>query len=172
MDSSTIRFEEIQTDLAELVQQISTPGGERNGKLPFSLSVELRKMQMKRLEDNVRVLRKKQQEFNHRMESYIGGLEKLIATVEQGLARDQSEHQEEEEQASSETSTGTLVRCVGCGSEGEFPHVNVLVALEPGEFLSSPTQVIIEEGGKLKKGVFKCPGCGECQMMIKPSQHH
>ena len=171
MDSATIRFEEIQTNLSELVQQISTPGGERNGKLPFSLSVELRKMQMKRLEENIGVLRKKQQEFKRRMESYIGGLQKLIASVDQGLARDQREHQEEEEQENSKDSTGTLVRCVGCGSETEFPDVNVLVALEPGEYLSSPTQVIIEEGGKLKKGVFKCPGCGECQMTIKPSQH-
>lgn len=173
MDSTTIHFEEIQADIGELVQQIGAPGAERNGELPFSISVELRKMQIKRLEENIGVLRKKQEEFHRRMENYVSSLKNLIDSLQQGLTRDLREHKEQPDRNEASKAGvqlhGTVVRCVGCGAEKKFPDVNVLVALEPDEFLTRPTEVIVQDEGQLKKGYFKCPRCGECNLTIKPA---
>jgi hypothetical protein len=173
MDSTTIQFEEIQADIGELVQQIGMPGAERNGELPFSLSVELRKLQIKRLEENIGLLRRKQEEFHRRMENYVGSLKKLIDSLQQGLTRDLREQKDKDSEAASDCATvkiqGTVVRCVGCGAEKKFPEVNVLVALEPDEFLTRPTEVIVQDDGQLKKGFFKCPRCGDCNLTIKPA---
>ena len=161
MNSASIRFEEISANTSELLQEMTLPGLKRSGRLPAHTAAELRKHQIARLEENIQILRKKQAEFHRKMEDYIGSIRNLIDNLRRGPASPESA-------GAPENFMGTLVRCVGCGAEKEFPDVEVLFAKEPEDFLTQPTEVIVQQQGQLKKGIFKCPNCGDCNITIRP----
>ncbi len=162
MTEGEIRFEERQVDMGDLLREIGTPGMKKSFKLPAHVATELRRHQITRLEENIAILRKKQEEFHSKMEDYIKSLRRLIANLEKGL------ESAEPEPAPKETSSGTHVRCIGCGSEQVFDDIDVLFAREPEDMFAGPTEVIVRRGGGLRKGSFRCPRCGDCNLSIKP----
>lgn len=168
MDSTTINFEELKSDAAQLMQELGSPDALKNLRVPFPVAVELRKHQIARLEDNITILRRKQDEFNRKMEDYISSLTRLIANLRRGVQRDSKKPAVGEPAPAAEKLGGTHVRCVGCGAERDFIDVNVLVALEPEDYLARPTEVIVQKAGQLKKGFFSCPRCGEYNLTIRP----
>ncbi len=167
MSSASIRFEEISTDTNEILHEMSLPGLKRNFRLPPQTAVDLRRHQIARLEENIQVLRKKQEEFHRKMEDYIASLRSLINNLRRGLDRPASP-EAPAAAAGLDAAAGTHVRCVGCGAEKDFPDVDVLYAKEPEDFLAQPTEVIVQHQGQLKKGIFRCPNCGDCNITIRP----
>jgi hypothetical protein len=166
MEIAPIHFQEVQSDASDLMQELGSPDARRNVRVPFPVAVELRRNQIRRLQENISILRRKREEFNRRMEDYIDSLEHLIANLRRGVET-QEQHDAVAPHEGDEIG-GTVVRCVGCGGEKEFPNVNVLIAVEPDNYLAQPTEVIIECSGELKKGYFKCPKCGEFNLTIRP----
>ncbi len=163
MESPIIQFEELQADANQLLRELRSPQTQKNLRVPVPVAEQLRRQQIERLRENIAVLRQKQLEFNGKMKDYIMGLERLIENLESGESAGTDPSAESEA-----SSGGTHVRCVGCGSERLFPDVDVLVAMEPEEFLTRPTEVIVQRAGQLKKGYFNCPSCGGYNLTIKP----
>ena len=166
MNDPSILFEEIKIDTALLLQEIGTPGLKRNVHLPQDVAKKLRKQQITRLEENIAVLRKKQEEFHQKMEDYIASLGGLINNLRQGLKN--KDEKPSDDSSNPRKRGGTYVRCVGCGAEQDFPAVDILFAREPEDMFSKPIEVIVQEDGKLKKGVFRCPRCGNCNLSPRP----
>src|SRR5204863_10018674 len=56
--------------------------------------------------------------------------------------------------------SATRVRCRGCGREKIFDGLVVLI--DSGTVLAGGNgqELIVEEGGRIKRGAFRCPGCG------------
>ncbi|MBI4583655.1 MAG: hypothetical protein HY717_06505 [Planctomycetes bacterium] len=167
MSSASIRFEEISTNTNEILHQMSLPGLKKNFHLPPQTAMDLRRHQIARLEENIQVLRQKQAEFHRKMEDYIASLRNLINNLRRGLDNPASQKAPAPAPGIG-AAVGTYVRCVGCGAEKDFPDVNVLYAKEPEDFLAHPTEVIVQHQGQLKKGIFRCPNCGDCNITIRP----
>ncbi len=163
MESETpqIVFEEITIATGKLMQELASPEARKNRKVPFPVASQLRQHQITRIEENIQVLRRKQAEFNKKMEDYVQSLESLLKSLQEG-----GDAQADSEDL--EDPGGTYVRCIGCGLERQFEEVHVLVALEPEDYLAEPTEVIVQKEGELKKGLFKCPQCGNSNMTIRP----
>ena len=164
MTEGPIQFREIEIDSTNLLREIGTPGLKKNFKLPPQVAQELRRQQIHRLEENITLLRKKQEEFHHKMEDYVSSLRGLIKNLQQGApTRTVSDKALE-----AKVSAGTYVRCVGCGTEHVFSNLDVLFAHEPEDMFTKPIEVIVQQEGKLKKGTFRCPRCGDCNLSIRP----
>jgi hypothetical protein len=167
MSSASIRFEETSTNTSEILHEMSLPSLKRNFSLPAQTAMDLRRYQIVRLEENIQVLRQKQEEFHRKMEDYIASIRNLINNLRRGL--DSPAGSEAPAPAPRiDAAAGTHVRCIGCGDEKDFPDVEVLYAKEPEDFLAQPTEVIVQQRGQLKKGIFRCPSCGDCNITIRP----
>lgn len=164
MSESSIVFLEIDVSTSQLLQEISVPGLKKNFRLPPEIAVELRRQQILRLEENIAMLRRKQEEFHRKMEDYVESLRGLIRNLQSGV-----DHESPKAARSGDRPMGgALVRCVGCGCERSFPDVDILFAREPEDLFTGPIEVIVQQDGRLKKGVFRCPKCGDCNLTIKP----
>lgn len=162
-ESTDILFEEIETGTARLMQELASPEARKNRKIPFPVAAKLRQHQVARIEENIRVLRGKQAEFNRKMEDYVKSLEGLLTSLQESLDKG-----EDSPESSTSGAGGTYVRCIGCGTEKRFEDIHVLVALEPEDVLTRPTEVIAQVGEDLRKGLFRCPHCGSDNMTIRP----
>ena len=164
MTEGPIHFQEMEIPSTELLREIGAPGLKKNFKLPPQVAQELRRQQIHRLEENITLLRKKQEEFHHKMEDYIGSLRSLIKNLQQGTPALSVPDADSE----AKENPGTYVRCVGCGTEHVFTNLDVLFADEPEDMFTKPIEVIVQQEGKLKKGTFRCPRCGDCNLSIRP----
>jgi hypothetical protein len=158
-----IIFEELETTPADIMNEIAGAGMDRQVPIDRGASRELRRRQVARLEDNIVLLRRKQEEFNRKMEEYIQNIRALIGSLERSLAA--------EAQAGPEpprpTAGSTQVRCLSCGQEKVFEDFRVIAARDSEESIDRPTVLIVEESGKIKKGTFSCPQCGNENLLIR-----
>ena len=108
MDES-IFFQESSSDSAEFLHELSDPNLLRPPSFSPAAAIQLRKEQVRKLQENIRVLRKKQAEFNDKMEDYIANLNRLIESLERSITTDLSRVP-----ADGAHSGATHVRCLKC----------------------------------------------------------
>jgi len=159
-----IIFEEIQANPTDLLQDLADPELRKCLQFPASAARALRKQQVSRLEENILLLRRKQEEFNRKMEEYIQNIRSLIGSLERSIAL---QEREGKDTLSRPIQEGTQVRCLSCGEEKTFGELRVLVARDSAESFSHPTEVIVEQDGRIKKGTFTCPQCGNENLLIR-----
>ena len=162
MDSD-ILFEELSADAEKFLHELEDPDLVRNRKLPPSVTVELRREQVKRLERIIRQLRAKQEEFNQKIEDYVANLRRLAASLERRVHRDLQDTTVRR----NSSEKGTLVSCLSCSSEKTFERIAVLFARESDESLHRPTQCYVSDTGRIKKGIFRCTRCGSGSLTIR-----
>jgi hypothetical protein len=158
-----IIFEELETTPADILSEIADTGTDKPAAIDPGASRELRRRQVARLEDNIVLLRRKQDEFNRKMEEYVQNIRALIGSLERNLA---AEAQESPPPARQPVGS-TQVRCLSCGQEKVFEDFRVIAARDSEESLDRPTILIVEESGKIKKGTFSCPQCGNENLLIR-----
>jgi hypothetical protein len=159
-----IYFEEVQANPADLIHDLADPEIGKMVPIPFTAAIALRRQQVARLEDNIVLLRRKQEEFNRRMEEYVQNIRALIGSIERSIAADERSPAPEGRPAGASC---TQVRCLGCGEEKVFDHLRVIAARESSESITQPTVLIVEDDGKIKKGTFACPKCGNENLLIR-----
>jgi hypothetical protein len=155
-----ILFRETNSDPGEFIHELNDPDLLRMRSLSPPASVQLRREQVARLERNIELLRAKQVEFNRKMDEYIVNLARLIESLEKGIAADES-------RCPGEPHRGTHVRCLRCQAQRTFRRLEIIVARESDDSLTSPTECYVSEMGKLKKGVFYCLSCGSEALVIR-----
>ena len=160
---SEIFFEEAtNVDTAELLDQLTDPEAYRRKAIPLPCAHVLKRQQIDKLQANIQVLRRKQEEFTRRMDDYIQNIHGLIRALEGSM------REEANSAAFRESVTGgTQVRCVGCGSEKKFDSVLILSARDSADAIHHPTEVVVDDNGTLRKGTFRCPSCGNQQLLIR-----
>jgi hypothetical protein len=157
-----IFFSEISANPSEFLGEVWDGELHKGAPLPASVSSALRREQVARLTNNIGLLRKKQEEFNRKIEQYIQNLRALIGTLERSMTPE-----ERDPASAAEPRGGTEVRCLTCGEEKLFRDLRVIAGRESEESFTNPTQVIVEDGGKIKKGTFACPRCGNGNLLIR-----
>jgi hypothetical protein len=158
-----IIFEELETTPTDILNEIAETGMEKQAQIDPEASRELRRRQVARLEDNIVLLRRKQEEFNRKMEEYIQNIRALIGSLERNLAAEARVGPAPVRM----TVGSTQVRCLSCGQEKVFEDFRVIAARDSEESLDRPTVLIVEESGKIKKGIFSCPQCGNENLLIR-----
>jgi hypothetical protein len=161
--SSGIRFEEARLDPAAIARELADLRERKEAPLPGAAARTLRRQQMGRLETNIRLLRKKQEEFNRKMEEYIQNIRALIGSLEREEAAEDGAGPAGE---TPEPSAGTHVRCLGCGEEKMFDGVRVI---SPGSrsSLDRAADFVVDDGGTIRKGRFSCARCGSGNLVIR-----
>ena len=157
-----IFFSEISADPSEFLGELGDAQLHKGAPLPPAVSAALRRQQVLRLENNIGLLRKKQEDFNRKMEEYIQNLRALIGTLERSMTIE-----EREPAPAARPRGGTEVRCLTCGEQKLFRNLRVIAGRESEESLATPTQVIVEDAGRIKKGTFSCPCCGNGNLLIR-----
>ena len=127
-------------------------------------SIQLRRQQVARLQENISILAAKRREFNRRMEDYIQNLTSLIRSIEKGIS---AETERLHGITETRTCEATRVRCLGCESETIFKGLQVIFARESDESITVPTEVYVLDGNALKKGHFSCMSCGPDSLVIR-----
>jgi predicted RNA-binding Zn-ribbon protein involved in translation (DUF1610 family) len=171
--SQGIFFRESSASPAQLLAEVGDPSLRRVEPLPPATVRLLRKRQMDRLEENIRFLRKKQEELNRKMDDYVRNLETLIGGL--GRAVGGADPAEPKAKPSAKASPppaasqgGTQVRCMTCGEEKLFQDLRVIVARPiTGPQADPPELIVVDATGDLKKGVFSCPACGDRNLLIR-----
>ena len=159
-----IYFEEVQASPADLIHELADPEIGGAISLPPTAAVALRRQQVARLEDNIVLLRRKQEEFNRKMEEYIQNIRALIGSLERAIS---SDGKAPAGKTGGKHRESTQVRCLGCGEEKVFDRLRVIAARESSESITHPTVLIIEDAGRIKKGTFACPKCGNENLLIR-----
>lgn len=154
--SKGIFFQEISGDTSEFLHELSDPDLVRAQSIPSEVSARLRGAQVEKLQLNISTLRKKQAEFNRKMDDYVGNLERLIRSLE-SVTPAQTNAAPGVEGPENQT---TMVRCQNCEDERTFDDLNVLFARESEESIHQPTECYVSKSGEIKKGVFFCSSCG------------
>jgi len=157
-----IYFDEVEANPADLIHELADPEIGKAIPLPRTAATALRRQQVARLEDNIVLLRRKQEEFNRKMEEYIQNIRALIGSLERSLSSD-----ERTPAAPTAPAGSTQVRCLSCGVEKVFGGLRVIAAKESTESITGPTTLIVEEAGRIKKGTFACPRCGNENLLIR-----
>lgn len=158
-----IEFQEVSTNASDFLHELNDPDLLRNRDIPEAVKLELRKHQISRLRATISVLTAKREEFNRKMEEYVGNLQRLVATLES-----KAEDSRGEPGAGPATEpTLTRVCCLRCETERRFEGLKVVFARESEESLSRPTELYVLLGGSLKKGHFQCLKCGTESLVIK-----
>jgi hypothetical protein len=158
----TIAFQEFNADPHQWLQEIRDPALVRGKPVSLQVSVELRCEQLRKLRGNIDRLRAKQAEFHRRLEEYIENLQRLAASIEQGLEADRAKLGSQPVEPRS-----THVHCVGCQGERIFERFEIVFARESEEAFNRPTECYVFDGSQLKKGVFRCLSCGSDSLTIR-----
>jgi hypothetical protein len=158
-----IQFQQTRCDSGDLLHELTDPGLLRARTLSTTVANELRRGQIAKLQENIRILRAKQAEFNAKMEQYVANLERLMDSIQRSIARELARSP-----TSAGSRAGTHVRCQGCQQERTFPELEVIFARESDESLNLPTQCYVSDQGRIKKGVFSCRRCGSEHLTIRP----
>ena len=161
--SQKIQFQTVSSKATEFLHELNDPDLLRNQELPPAATLELRKQQVVKLQQNIAMLVSKREEFSRRMAEYIGNLEALIRCLEKGIASDG----ERASEAKAPAIRGTKVRCLSCETERNFRKLQIIFARESEESIETPTEVYVLEGGSLKKGHFACHCCGTESLVIQ-----
>jgi uncharacterized protein (DUF983 family) len=161
-----IEFREKSSNPADFIFELSDSSGQKHIKKNFNSSAAeaLRRQQVARLEANIVLLRKKQEEFNRKMEDYIQNIRTLIGCLHRAMA---SERRQTSEKYAQPQREGTQVRCLTCGQEKLFKDFMVLLARDSTKTNDQTTELIVNDGGKIKKGFFQCPQCGNKNLLIR-----
>lgn len=159
-----IEFQEVSQNAGDFLHELNDPALLRSREIPGAVKLELRRHQIARLRATVSVLTAKREEFNRRMEEYIGNLQRLVASLEARSDEDASGTVSE-----STGPTVTRVSCLRCETERCFDGLKVVYARESEESLTKPTELYVLEDGSLKKGHFQCLKCGTESLVIKAS---
>ncbi len=154
--SKGIFFQEISSDTSEFLHELSDPDLVRAQSIPSEVSAHLRSAQVEKLQHNVETLRNKQNDFNRKMDDYVGNLERLI----QSLESSKSSAAKAIDATLAEESSVTRVTCQSCEDQRTFDDLNVLFARESEDSIHQPTQCYVSKSGEIKKGVFFCSSCG------------
>ncbi len=157
-----IYFEEVPASPADLLSEVASSGQKRRTALSSSAARTLRRQQVSRLGENIVLLRRKQEEFNRKMEEYIQNIRALAGSLERSLG---AEEREPDSETGRRLREGTQVRCLSCGEETEFQDLTVLVDCDGSE--SGADLLIVDDGGELRKGSFSCPLCGNENLLIR-----
>ena len=158
MDSASgIFFEELTANPADLLFELTRPEYATRKTMSPATAEFLRNQQALRLEGNIASLRKKQEEFNRKMEEYIQSLRSLINSLTppaDGVAKSRP--------------GGTHVSCLGCGSIKVFSDIQVISSLGLPVSVPRPLELIVATGETIKKGIFHCPTCGNSHLIVRP----
>ncbi len=157
-----IYFSEISSNPSDFLAELNDPHLHKGMPLPPAVASALRRQQVARMENNIGLLRRKQEDFNRKMEEYIQNIRALIGTLERSMASE-----ERDAAPAARGPGGTEVRCLTCGDVKHFRNLRVIVGRDSEESLARPTQVIVDDGGKIKKGTFSCPSCGDESLLIR-----
>ena len=155
-----IVFEEANLGPEDFLNRLTEPGQIKRKVLPPGSAQAIHRRQLARLQKNIEVLRKKQKEFNQKIEEYVGSLESLILNFNRSMVH-------ESPPGEGSLPGGTRVRCINCGREKVFEKMLVLLARDSTESITQPTALIVDDGGEIKKGTFRCPTCGNYQFQIQ-----
>ena len=158
-----IQFLESSSSPKEFLHELNDPNLLRTKALPRSAKIELRRQQIVKLRENIRVLGTKREELNRKMDDYIRNLQGLISSLERTMRSEQSQVAE----TGSDVPPGTQVRCLACETERVFRDLQVIFARESDESLSLPTEVYVLTAGAIKKGRFACSACGTESLVIR-----
>lgn len=161
---STIEFQETSGNAKEFLHELNDPDLLRNRRMPPAASLAIRKQQVSRLKENVRVLVKKREEFNKKMEDYIANLTALIVKIENQISGNQESASEKKDEA---PGSATQVRCLACETETMFRDFHVLFAKESDDSYTGPTSVYVLDGQRVRKGHFFCRKCGQGNLLIR-----
>ena len=157
-EADGIFFEELNSNPAEFLFEFFRPGAASMPPISPAAAASLRNLQVSRLEANIGLLRRKQEEFNRKIDEYVQGLRGLI----QSLA-DPAEPGSDPPQRGG----GTQVACLGCGSVRLFSDIQVISRHEPAPSTPGPIGLMVEQCGCLKKGTFRCPTCGDQHLSVR-----
>ena len=158
-----IEFQEVSQNASDFLHELNDPDLLRSRDIPNAVKLELRKHQISRLRATVSVLTAKREEFNRKMEEYVGNLQRLVVTLE-----DKADDGPDAAPAPESTDqTFTRVSCLRCETERRFDGLKVVFARESEESLTRPTELYVLEDGSLKKGHFQCLKCGTESLVIK-----
>lgn len=158
-----IQFLETSTSPKDFLHELNDPNLLRAKALPPSARVELRRQQIVKLRENIKVLGSKRAELNRKIGDYIVSLQGLIASLEKTVRAEQDQHSE----VAVVTPPGTQVRCLVCETERVFRDLQVIFARESDESLALPTEVYVLADGTIKKGRFACGACGTESLVIR-----
>jgi len=157
-ETDGIFFEELDSNAAEFLSELFRPGSASRLAVSPAAAVSLRNLQVSRLEANIGFLRTKQAEFNRKIDEYVQGLRALI----QSLADPAQPENDPPAKGG-----GTQVACLGCGSLKLFSDIQVISRQESPDSSPGPIGVIVDQGGQLRKGNFRCPTCGDQHLSIR-----
>ena len=163
-----IEFQEVSQNASDFLHELNDPDLLRSREIPSAVKLELRTHQISRLRATVSVLTAKREEFNRKMEEYVGNLQRLVATLE-AKADDDDGSGAAPPASESTDPTFTRVSCLRCETERRFDGLKVVFARESEESLTEPTELYVLESGSLKKGHFQCLKCGTGSLVIKAS---
>lgn len=153
-----IVFLELSSRAADFLHELSDPGVVRPEALAPEIVEELRAEQIARLRENIVSLRQRQDEFNRKIDEYVGNLERLIRSLEAAP----------ENARNGRGRSATHVTCPRCAAERDFPHLRIIFARESDESFLSPTDCYVSDHGRLVKGRFRCTACGAESLTIRP----
>jgi len=156
-DAGGIFFEELSSSPAEFLSELSRPGN--STRISPAAAAALRDHQVSRLEANIGILRKKQEEFNRKLEEYVQGVRALIQSLNSPLER--------EGETPEGIRGGTQVSCLGCGAVKVFKDIRLITGQDSPDSIPRPTELIVDRGGTIKKGIFHCPTCGHQHLLIR-----
>jgi hypothetical protein len=161
---SDIHFHELSAVASDFLHELNDPSILRNRSIPPRAAVELKKQQILRLKDSIKVLTAKRDEFHRRTTEYIGSLETFLRALEREATVELAKIAEPEKAA---VAQATFVRCHACETEMVFSHLQIIFARDSDESLALPTEVYVLEEGILKKGHFRCHACGTESLVIR-----
>ncbi len=157
-----IEFQEVSRNASDFLHELNDPDLLRNRDIPGAVKLELRRHQVSRLRATISVLTAKREEFNRKMDEYLGNLEQLVATLER-----KADVGPDDPLPNAAHQTMTRVSCLRCETERRFDGLKVVFARESEESLTRPTELYVLDSGSLKKGHFQCLRCGSESLVIK-----
>ncbi len=163
---SAIYFKETSSKAGDFLHELNDPKLLKNRDIPDTAKIELRRHQVARLRSTIDVLKAKRDEFNRRMDDYIGNLTKLANELSSGVTNGDTENDADGEATDSHCIL-TRVHCLHCSAEKCFEQIKVVFARESEESLSTPTELYVLDHGAFKKGHFCCEKCGTEGLVIK-----
>jgi hypothetical protein len=159
-----IEFEEVSSRAKDFLHELNDPSLLRAKNLPPEVSVEIRRQQILKIQENISVLLAKREEFNRRMDEYMENLKSLMRSIERGL---EDETKRVLPRGDSTDGAATMVRCLNCDTQRVFKDLQVVFARESEESFMKPTEVYVLSDRRLKKGRFRCASCGAENLLIR-----
>ena len=157
-----IEFQEVSRNASDFLHELNDPDLLRSRDIPTAVKLELRRHQIARLRATISVLAPKREEFNRKMDEYLGNLQRLVTTLQH-----RTDEGPDARPPDSTDRMMTRVSCLRCETERRFDGLKVVFARESEESLTRPTELYVLHGGALKKGHFRCLKCGTESLVIK-----